>query len=196
MIENPYSPDIYAGTGAVDTYDFTWPILSKGYLIAETKVVSTGAVTLLVLDVDYTIDDVYVGDLTLDGTNPGSLVLDVVLPIGTNLYLTRQTALTQLTDIVEGGVFPAAAVMEMADKLTMIAQEHNYLIRQALKFASTSSFLDIDVPDPENSLLLQWASSILANSTGLSIILEDLPTSDPGITGQLWNDAGTLKVSL
>jgi len=28
-----------------------------------------------------------------------------------------------------------------------------------------------------------------------TVILQNLPTSDPGSAGQLWNDAGTLKVS-
>jgi hypothetical protein len=29
-----------------------------------------------------------------------------------------------------------------------------------------------------------------------SILMVGLPTSDPAVTGQLWNDAGTVKVSL
>lgn len=30
---------------------------------------------------------------------------------------------------------------------------------------------------------------------GSNMVLSDLPTSDPGVAGQVWNDAGTLKVS-
>lgn len=30
---------------------------------------------------------------------------------------------------------------------------------------------------------------------GSAFVIQDLPTSDPGVAGQLWNDAGTLKVS-
>ena len=35
-------------------------------------------------------------------------------------------------------------------------------------------------------------SSIDANGT---VVLANLPTSDPTVAGQLWNDSGTLKVS-
>jgi hypothetical protein len=31
---------------------------------------------------------------------------------------------------------------------------------------------------------------------GTQIFMSNLPTSDPGNPGQLWNDAGTLKISL
>ena len=29
----------------------------------------------------------------------------------------------------------------------------------------------------------------------VKIMMPNLPTSDPGVTGQLWNDSGTLKIS-
>lgn len=39
----------------------------------------------------------------------------------------------------------------------------------------------------------------LTDSSGLgdgsNMVLSDLPTSDPLVAGQVWNDAGTLKVS-
>jgi len=30
---------------------------------------------------------------------------------------------------------------------------------------------------------------------GTTVIISDLPTSDPGVAGQLWNDSGVLSVS-
>ena len=35
-----------------------------------------------------------------------------------------------------------------------------------------------------------------ADISGNTVILSNLPTSDPGNAGQLWNDEGTLKISL
>ena len=32
-------------------------------------------------------------------------------------------------------------------------------------------------------------------TTTSTVVLSNLPTSDPGSTGQLWNDSGTLKIS-
>ena len=44
------------------------------------------------------------------------------------------------------------------------------------------------------------ATSVTSISTGTlsttgAVIMTGLPTSDPTVAGQLWNDAGTLKVS-
>jgi len=30
---------------------------------------------------------------------------------------------------------------------------------------------------------------------GTTVVISDLPTSDPGVAGQLWNNAGVLSVS-
>jgi len=46
---------------------------------------------------------------------------------------------------------------------------------------------------------LHASGSVTATTSsagGLSITLTNLPTSDPGIAGRLWNDSGTLKISL
>jgi hypothetical protein len=39
------------------------------------------------------------------------------------------------------------------------------------------------------------AVTVTAAINGGTVVLPDLPTSDPAVAGQLWNDAGTLKVS-
>lgn len=39
------------------------------------------------------------------------------------------------------------------------------------------------------------ATSITSLTASGAVILSGLPTSDPVVAGQLWNDAGTLKVS-
>ena len=39
--------------------------------------------------------------------------------------------------------------------------------------------------------------TVSGSSGGTSVVMmKGLPTSDPGNTGQLWNDSGTLKISL
>ena len=39
------------------------------------------------------------------------------------------------------------------------------------------------------------AVTVTSSFNGGTIIISGLPTSDPLVAGQLWNDAGTLKVS-
>ena len=44
----------------------------------------------------------------------------------------------------------------------------------------------IDLPDDNGELMINNAGKIMAT---------DLPTTDPGNNGQLWNDNGTVKIS-
>jgi hypothetical protein len=161
MIQTQYQPDSYAGNNIADTFAFNWPILAKSDLVAKTKVVATGVVAILILDIDYTIDDLDVGI----AANGGDVVLTNPLATGTNLYLLRRTPLVQLDQIKEAGVFPAAMVMEMADRLTMMIQEADWRLRTALKFADTSDFFDIDVPDPQDNYYLGWLNNLLINTS-------------------------------
>ena len=45
---------------------------------------------------------------------------------------------------------------------------------------------NIDLPDDNGTLMINNSGKVMAT---------DLPTSDPGNTGQLWNDGGTVKIS-
>ena len=45
---------------------------------------------------------------------------------------------------------------------------------------------NIDLPDDNGELMINNRGKVMA---------KDLPTSDPGVEGQLWNDSGTLKIS-
>jgi len=45
---------------------------------------------------------------------------------------------------------------------------------------------NIDLPDDNGTLMINNRGKVMAT---------DLPTSDPGNTGQLWNDGGTVKIS-
>lgn len=47
---------------------------------------------------------------------------------------------------------------------------------------------------PAGSYLTTSASSVVTFS-GEEVIMDSIPTSDPSVSGQLWNDSGTLKVS-
>ena len=150
MLQTIFTPDHYTGTGLLTTYTFNWRILQKNDLVAITKD-SSDVVTTLTLDTDYTIADGYVNNAT-----GGQLVLTVVLASGTELFLTRQTDLTQLVHLEEGSPMPSSVFEEIFDRLTMMAQELKYLFRQTLHFPDSSTSVDIDVVDPVAGSLLQW----------------------------------------
>jgi len=161
MIQIQYVPDSYSGNGIATSFAFNWPILRKQDLVAKTKIIATGVVVNLALDVDYSIAD---GDVGV-AAGGGDVVLGVALPTGTNLYLQRETALTQLENFIEAGAFPAATMTTIADRLTMMIQETKWKIRTALKFADTSSFVDINVPDPVDGTFLGWLNNLLINTS-------------------------------
>jgi len=190
VIQTDYTPEHYTGTGALTNYAFTWRILRKQDLIAITRDTSDVVVTLT-LDTDYTI-----ADSSVNNGAGGEIVLTSPLALNTELFLNRETDLTQKVHIEEGSPFPSSVVEEVFDRLTMMLQEARYLYRQSLHFPTSSTVADVTVPEPDTKLLLQWLSSALVNSDGANLLLTALPTSDPGVAGQLWNSLGTVKVSL
>lgn len=188
-IQSIYSPDHYSGDDVEDTFEFTFRILAKADLVAYTRD-EDDVIAILELDSDYEIDDADV-----DTDDGGSVVLTDPLPDGTELFLVRKTTRTQLVNIEEGSPFPAAVVTKVFDRLTMMIQDVDYRLRQALAFSNASTFNDKDAPEPTNGKPLAWLSTALVNTSGATVILDDLPTADPAVEGQLWNDSGTVKVS-
>jgi hypothetical protein len=90
---------------------------------------------------------------TADG---GDVVLTVPLPTGTELFISRYTAQTHLNNIEEGSPFPAAVVNKEFDRLTMMVQDLQYQMHQALRFPPTSGIEDVYLPLPDAGALLQW----------------------------------------
>lgn len=160
MIQTIYVPEHYTGDGVTAALPFTWRILAKSDVLVLAKHPTTGVVTTLVLDSDYTIanDDVDVdvgGDVVLD--TPGDWE-------DYEIFILRETAKTQLVNLTEESPFPVATVNKVFDRLTMMVQELRYLARKALKFANASTFVDVDVPDPEDNQILAWLGGELVNA--------------------------------
>jgi hypothetical protein len=196
MIQSIYSPDSYTGNGILTTFAFNWGILAKTDLIVQTKD-TAGTVEILDLNSDYTVSDFDVN--TADG---GDVVLAVPLATGTELFISRHTAQTQLVNIEEGSPFPAAVVTKEFDRLTMMIQDLQYQIHQALRFPPTSGIEDVYLPEPSAGALLQWNSTedalqnINASALGLDhLIITQAVTA--GATGAvITHNLNSLAVSL
>lgn len=153
MLQTSFTPDHYTGNGSLTDYAFTFRILKKSDLLVET-LISGGTPITLVLDSDYTIDVASVN-------NPagGEIVLTTALASGTEIFLNRVTAMTQLVHLEEGAPIPSSVFEEVFDRLTMFAQELKYLARQTLHFPTSSLFKDVTVEDPEAGQILRWNSA-------------------------------------
>ena len=57
---------------------------------------------------------------------------------------------------------------------------------------------DIQCDTIEITSTLSFDSENILSTSGqnLVVVLKNIPTSDPNVVGQLWNDSGTLKISL
>ena len=174
MIQSAFTPDHYIGTGLLTNYAFTFRILRKADMLVETLVIG-GTPTTLVLDTDYTIAAAYVNN-----SAGGQIVLATALASGTELFLTRQTALTQLVHLEEGAPIPSSVFEEVFDRLTMFAQELTYLARKALHFPTTSTSIDITVSDPAAGQILRWntdedmVTNVLASALAITHTVVDV----------------------
>lgn len=160
MISTIYAPDEYNGNGTTTQFAFNWHLLAKADMIVKTRVTATNTVATLVLDTDYTIPDA-----DLYPTAGGTVTMTTAPATGTKLYFIRKTARTQLWQAPLEGPFASAVVEKNFDRLTMINQELEYRLREALKFPDTIKNVDKDVPFPVAGELVRWntAANALEN---------------------------------
>ena len=94
----------------------------------------------------------------------------------------------QLTVRKDGNHKPIVAVSNEGCLLhvdaPVVFQNSGY--KKTLVSASATAKRQISFPDQSGSVMLNESGKVMA---------ADLPTSDPGVANQLWNDSGTLKVS-
>ena len=161
----------YNGDGATDTFVYGFRIDDESHL----KVYVAGV--LKTLTTHYAVSGV--GD-DLGGTfifTPGNIP-----PAGVgNVVAFRDSPETQLLQLTEGRVGMDRLEKRGLDVLLMLIQE-------LLRTFGT----------PVAKSLVRWDiyTQTLQAEDGTEIILTGLPTVDPAVPGQLWNDAGTVKVSL
>lgn len=181
MISDVARINLANGDGANDTFNYTFRILEESDLIVLVKTGSTWA--LKVLTTDYTVTGV-------DVSTGGTVVFGAgdIPPSGTNnVVIIGSTDFDQLTQLGEGGV-AYENLEQQLDQITMLLQEINRIF--AKPGISGGKLL---VGWNENGYTLETKTGATATTP---IFMTGLPTSDPGVTGQLWNDTGTVKVSL
>lgn len=180
MIANVARINIANGDGANDTFSYTFRILEESDLIVLVKTGSTWA--LKVLTTDYTVTSVNVA-------SGGTVVFGAgdIPPSGTNnVVIIGSTDFDQLTQLQEGGV-GYLNLEQQLDQITMLLQE----IRRIFAVPGISG-AKLLVGWNENGYTLETKTGATATTP---ILLTGLPTSDPGVSGQLWNSSGFVKVS-
>jgi hypothetical protein len=148
--------DDYTGTGAVDTYPYTYKIFDEADLhVIQTDL--TPATTVLTLNVDYTVTGV--GE-----ENGGTIVLVAGnLASGWGLSILRKKTIQQLTDLRNQGELYAETLEDTYDISRMIDQQQQSELDKSLHLSDfDATGVDAELPAPEANKFLSWNSAATA----------------------------------
>lgn len=140
---------VYVGNGTTDTYAYSWKIYEKENLEVSEKVISAGVVTILDVDVDYTVSGVGDG-------GGGNVVLTAgKLPSTKELIVRMNISKKQLTDYIENDEFPAALHEDGLDKLTYMCLQLQEELDRCIKgdVSQTSAYT---LPAPVAGKVIGW----------------------------------------
>lgn len=159
-VTNGTNQVIYNGDGVTSIFPFSFNVYNSGLendLVVQEETTSSGAITSLVLNTDYTV--------SLNGSIPsaGSITLTAgALAVGKSLSILRQLPLTQGVKEADNSPTPAAVRNNVYDRGIMISQQlQSQITRSILQsvFSSTS----ITLPAGVANYGLCW------DATGLTI---------------------------
>lgn len=131
---------------------FTYPF--KIFIVSDIDVYVDGV--LKTITTDYTVAGA--GD-----EGGGNVTFVTAMTGGEEVLIIRVIPFTQPTDLVENDPFPADAVEDALDRVTMLTQQNNEELARTIKLAVTSTLEDIVIPETPNGFL-KW------NSDGTQIV--------------------------
>lgn len=165
-VSNSTNQVIYNGDGVTTTFAFSFNVYnssSENDLLVSEKNTTTGAVTNLTLNTDYTVS------LTHATPSPGTITLTTAAASGISVSILRQMPLTQLVTEADNSVTPASVRNNVYDRGVMTAQQLQQQLTRAILqnvFATTS----ISLPAAVANYNLCWDSTAttLSNCAALS----------------------------
>ncbi len=126
----------YTGNGAVDTYDYTFRIITQNDLLVVVKQTSSGTETTLTISTDYTVTGVGNdggGTVVLVNASQAWLDGDGDLATGYTITIRRKVTVTQETDIRNQGDFFPETHEDAFDYSRMIDQQQQDEIDRSVK---------------------------------------------------------------
>lgn len=161
-VSSTTSKVIYTGDGSSSTFSFSYNIYKNSDLVVQKILISTGVVTTLVLNTDYTVA------LTHTAPTPGSITLVAGALASTyQLVILRTLPLTQAINITDPYyTTPAATWNEAHDRGVMLSQQLQEQLNRGLIGPATSS-TQLTLPTGVAGLCLGWdgTGAALSNLT-------------------------------
>jgi hypothetical protein len=175
----------FIGSGTVATFPFSFKVFSAVDVYVVTLNVATGAITVLALTANYTValnpdqDSAPGGTITLTAGN---------LATGMTLTITTEMAQLQGLDLANGGGFYPDVINAALDTLTILVQQLQVQVSQALQIPLVDGALTVTLP-----AAAERAGNLLAFDAAGKPLLIPLTGSGAGAVPTAQAGAGTIN---
>ena len=126
-----------AGTGAAQTISFTFPCIADTEIKAVKQHTTTGAITAMTKDTDYTVS--LTGTGTPNYTGGSITTITPFVSSSYNIYLYRDTTDTQAYNPINNDDMDAESLEQAIDKLFMIVADLQEAVGRCIKIPRPES---------------------------------------------------------
>jgi hypothetical protein len=151
------------GNGTTTVFPFTFPI-TKPEDLKVIHIASDGSETTLSLGNGSTNYLINIDDYPTPGSIQYPATGNNYLPNGEKLFITRDVAIEQLTDLANQGTWKPEVIEKALDYLTMIAMQIDDATKRTLLFPETSTLRSILLP---KTLTAGTVLKVNSNADGL-----------------------------
>lgn len=144
----------YNGDGTTVAFPTSFKFISNSHVMVVKRVTATGVETTWVEGTHYS--------LTGAGAASGTVTAVAAPASGETLTIIRSAPYTQGSSFPLGGAFPSTAVEQAIDLAAMRDQQLAEQIGRSLVLPVSSSFTDIELPEPEADTVLSWNNDATA----------------------------------
>lgn len=144
---------------------FSFPINETSDITVRSRVTATGDPTPLTETTNYTV--------TINGDTGGTVTMVTAVATTAELHIERNTPVTQLLDLVQGGSFSAEDIEEGFDKSTRIAADNADGVARSISIPPTDpSTITTELPNSVDRASLVMAFDATGSATAIDAVPE------------------------
>jgi hypothetical protein len=166
----------YNTDGINDTFSFPYKFLASADLKVDQVDISTGTITRLVLNSDYTVTGA-------GSESGGDVITTTVLALGSKIVITRQDEATQAANYSVGGDLDKDALQNDFDKMVILVQQ---MINTFVGLVPADT-----VKGPILLPIFEAGKFLQINSAGDGFVLADSSTTSDARVNSLFNSGNS-----